>query len=110
PSRPETRAGDDSPARQGQGPRRQVPRRSRPEENRAETDDEEEVWQAEVIATSRSASDQVRSIAAKLAAWKGAPMSEKKTAIVVGVGPEEGLGAALCKRFARAGLHVFIGG
>jgi NAD(P)-dependent dehydrogenase (short-subunit alcohol dehydrogenase family) len=37
-------------------------------------------------------------------------MSEEKTAIVVGVGAEEGLGAALCKRFARGGLHVFIAG
>jgi NAD(P)-dependent dehydrogenase (short-subunit alcohol dehydrogenase family) len=31
-------------------------------------------------------------------------------AIVVGVGAEEGLGAALCRRFARGGLHVFVAG
>lgn len=32
------------------------------------------------------------------------------TAIVVGVGPEAGLGGALCKRFAREGLHVLVAG
>lgn len=32
------------------------------------------------------------------------------TAIVIGVGPEEGLGAALCKRFAELGKHVFVAG
>ena len=32
------------------------------------------------------------------------------TAVVVGVGAEAGLGAALCRRFAREGLHVFVGG
>src|SRR5262245_7641111 len=37
-------------------------------------------------------------------------MSGMTKAIVVGVGPEAGLGGALCKRFARAGLHVFVGG
>ena len=37
-------------------------------------------------------------------------MAERRTAVVVGVGAEEGLGAALCKRLAREGLHVFIGG
>jgi NAD(P)-dependent dehydrogenase (short-subunit alcohol dehydrogenase family) len=31
-------------------------------------------------------------------------------AIVVGVGPEEGLGGALCKRFASEGCHVFVAG
>ena len=31
-------------------------------------------------------------------------------AIVVGVGPERGLGAALARRFAENGLHVFIAG
>jgi NAD(P)-dependent dehydrogenase (short-subunit alcohol dehydrogenase family) len=31
-------------------------------------------------------------------------------AIVVGVGAEAGLGGALCKRFARGGLHVFVAG
>jgi NAD(P)-dependent dehydrogenase (short-subunit alcohol dehydrogenase family) len=33
-----------------------------------------------------------------------------KSAIVVGVGAVEGLGAALCRRFAREGLHVFAAG
>ena len=34
----------------------------------------------------------------------------KKTAVVLGVGPLEGLGAALCIRFASRGLHVLIAG
>lgn len=33
-----------------------------------------------------------------------------QTAIVIGVGPERGLGAQLCKRFAALGLHVFVAG
>jgi NAD(P)-dependent dehydrogenase (short-subunit alcohol dehydrogenase family) len=33
-----------------------------------------------------------------------------KSAIVLGVGPDQGLGAQLCKRFAREGLHVLVGG
>lgn len=37
-------------------------------------------------------------------------MSEAKKALVVGVGPELGLGGALCKRFAREGCHVFAAG
>jgi NAD(P)-dependent dehydrogenase (short-subunit alcohol dehydrogenase family) len=37
-------------------------------------------------------------------------MSEMRKAIVVGVGPEAGLGAALCRRFAAGGLHVFVSG
>ena len=37
-------------------------------------------------------------------------MSDKPTAIVVGVGPEAGLGGALCTRLAREGLHVFVAG
>ena len=32
------------------------------------------------------------------------------TAIIIGVGPENGLGAVLCKRFASLGLHVFVAG
>ncbi|MBW2243698.1 MAG: SDR family NAD(P)-dependent oxidoreductase [Deltaproteobacteria bacterium] len=35
-------------------------------------------------------------------------MSE--TAIVLGVGAEKGLGATLCRRFAKSGHHVVIGG
>jgi NAD(P)-dependent dehydrogenase (short-subunit alcohol dehydrogenase family) len=31
-------------------------------------------------------------------------------AIVIGVGPLDGLGGALCKRFAAEGLHVFVAG
>jgi NAD(P)-dependent dehydrogenase (short-subunit alcohol dehydrogenase family) len=34
----------------------------------------------------------------------------KSTAIVVGVGAERGLGAALCRRFAAEGYHVLVGG
>ncbi|TMA60214.1 MAG: SDR family NAD(P)-dependent oxidoreductase [Deltaproteobacteria bacterium] len=37
-------------------------------------------------------------------------MSDKSKAIVVGVGPRAGLGGALCERFAREGLHVFVAG
>ncbi|MCZ6711553.1 MAG: SDR family NAD(P)-dependent oxidoreductase [Gammaproteobacteria bacterium] len=33
-----------------------------------------------------------------------------KTAIVIGVGPDRGLGAQLCKRFAANGMHVFVAG
>ncbi|MFP8879421.1 MAG: SDR family NAD(P)-dependent oxidoreductase [Myxococcota bacterium] len=33
-----------------------------------------------------------------------------KTAIVMGVGASEGLGAALCRRLAREGLHVMVAG
>lgn len=32
------------------------------------------------------------------------------SAIVIGVGPEEGLGAAVGRRFAAGGFHVFLGG
>ena len=32
------------------------------------------------------------------------------TAIVSGVGPDRGMGAQLCHRFARLGLHVFVSG
>jgi NAD(P)-dependent dehydrogenase (short-subunit alcohol dehydrogenase family) len=31
-------------------------------------------------------------------------------AIVIGVGPQDGLGGQLCARFAQRGMHVFIGG
>lgn len=34
----------------------------------------------------------------------------KPTAVVVGVGAERGLGAALCRRFSIAGYHVLIAG
>ncbi len=34
----------------------------------------------------------------------------KPTAVVVGVGAELGLGAALCRRFAQGGYHVFAAG
>jgi NAD(P)-dependent dehydrogenase (short-subunit alcohol dehydrogenase family) len=37
-------------------------------------------------------------------------MSDQTKAIIVGVGPEAGLGGALCKRLAREGLHVFVAG
>jgi NAD(P)-dependent dehydrogenase (short-subunit alcohol dehydrogenase family) len=37
-------------------------------------------------------------------------MNERTKAIVVGVGPEAGLGGALCERLAREGLHVFVAG
>ena len=34
----------------------------------------------------------------------------KPTAVVVGVGAERGLGAALCRRFAQGGHHVLVAG
>ncbi|MDB5394079.1 MAG: family NAD(P)-dependent oxidoreductase [Rhodospirillales bacterium] len=34
----------------------------------------------------------------------------KPTAIVVGVGAEQGVGAAVCRRFAAEGHHVFVAG
>ena len=34
----------------------------------------------------------------------------KPSAVVVGVGAERGLGAALCRRFAQGGCHVLIAG
>jgi NAD(P)-dependent dehydrogenase (short-subunit alcohol dehydrogenase family) len=34
----------------------------------------------------------------------------KPTAVVVGVGAEQGLGAAACRRFAREGHHVLVAG
>ena len=37
-------------------------------------------------------------------------MTRKVAAVVLGVGPEQGLGATLAKRFAAEGLHVFIAG
>ena len=37
-------------------------------------------------------------------------MSDNKKAIVIGVGPEAGLGARLAERFASLGLHVFVAG
>jgi len=37
-------------------------------------------------------------------------MSDTSKAIVVGVGPEAGLGGALCKRLAHEGLQVFVAG
>ena len=33
-----------------------------------------------------------------------------RAAIVIGVGPDQGLGAQLCKRFAAEGLHVLVAG
>jgi NAD(P)-dependent dehydrogenase (short-subunit alcohol dehydrogenase family) len=37
-------------------------------------------------------------------------MAAHRIALVVGVGAEAGLGGALCKRFGREGLHVFVAG
>lgn len=37
-------------------------------------------------------------------------MTGKGSAVVLGVGPEKGLGASLANRFAAEGLHVFIAG
>ncbi|MEI8304850.1 MAG: SDR family NAD(P)-dependent oxidoreductase [Burkholderiales bacterium] len=37
-------------------------------------------------------------------------MPEVKKALVIGVGPEKGLGASISARFAREGFHVFVAG
>lgn len=37
-------------------------------------------------------------------------MNPKPSSIVVGVGAEQGLGAALCRKFASQGYHVFVAG
>ena len=37
-------------------------------------------------------------------------MTAKTSALIMGVGPEQGLGAALCKRFAREGVQIFVCG
>lgn len=36
--------------------------------------------------------------------------TRQPTAIVVGVGAQQGVGAAVCRRFARAGFHVYVAG
>jgi len=38
------------------------------------------------------------------------PPKSGSKAVVIGVGPEKGLGGALCKRFAEEGHHVFMAG
>ena len=35
---------------------------------------------------------------------------DKPTAIVVGVGAEQGIGGAVCRRFASEGYHVYVAG
>ena len=37
-------------------------------------------------------------------------MTGKTSALIMGVGPEQGLGAALCKRFAKENMQVFVSG
>ena len=37
-------------------------------------------------------------------------MAKQRKALVIGVGAEQGLGAALCRRFTREGYHVLVGG
>ena len=34
----------------------------------------------------------------------------RPTAVVVGVGAEQGVGAAVCRRFAKEGYHVIVAG
>ena len=41
---------------------------------------------------------------------KSSDMSALKKALVIGVGPEKGLGASISARFAREGFHVFVAG
>jgi NAD(P)-dependent dehydrogenase (short-subunit alcohol dehydrogenase family) len=33
-----------------------------------------------------------------------------RTAVIIGVGPDKGVGARLCQRFARLGYHVYVAG
>ena len=40
----------------------------------------------------------------------GSSIMSKPTAVVVGVGAEQGVGAAVCRRFAREGYHVLVAG
>ena len=35
---------------------------------------------------------------------------DKPTAVVVGVGAEQGVGGAVCRRFASEGYHVYVAG
>src|SRR5262249_28676457 len=43
--------------------------------------------------------------------WKSCSARQAmKTAIIIGVGPDRGLGAQLCKRFAADGLKVIVAG
>jgi len=37
-------------------------------------------------------------------------MSQQNSAVIIGVGPERGLGATLAKHFAAKGLHVYVAG
>ena len=37
-------------------------------------------------------------------------MSIQNSAVIIGVGPERGLGATLAKHFAAQGLHIYIAG
>jgi len=37
-------------------------------------------------------------------------MTVTTSALIMGVGPEQGLGAALCKRFAREDIQIFVCG
>ncbi|MFJ5162361.1 SDR family NAD(P)-dependent oxidoreductase [Pantoea sp. NPDC088449] len=37
-------------------------------------------------------------------------MNKKPSAVVIGVGAEEGLGAALCRKFASEGYHLYVAG
>ncbi|MFP6626332.1 MAG: SDR family NAD(P)-dependent oxidoreductase, partial [Deltaproteobacteria bacterium] len=37
-------------------------------------------------------------------------MASPGSALVIGVGATQGLGAALCRRFAREGMQVFVAG
>ena len=37
-------------------------------------------------------------------------MSQQNSAVIIGVGPERGLGATLAKHFSAKGLHVYIAG
>ena len=37
-------------------------------------------------------------------------MTAKTSALIMGVGPEQGLGAALCKRFAQEDIQIFVCG
>jgi NAD(P)-dependent dehydrogenase (short-subunit alcohol dehydrogenase family) len=49
-------------------------------------------------------------IVGALAGAEGRATPDRDIAVVVGVGPVAGLGGALCRRFAAAGLHVLVSG
>jgi short chain dehydrogenase len=49
-------------------------------------------------------------VAGAIRVAEGRGQMDKLTAIVVGVGAEQGVGGAVCRRFASEGYHVYVAG